>query len=228
MTNTTGFFMGSNDMRKYPRLNSDLIRREIYVRGMSCYKFAENVLGIPHCQLVTMLNRGTCSAFYADCLAKGLGLSIRDILLDEDPKSDVPQMEVVLDQGAVMPARAHEYDAGLDLFAREDFVLPPCSRVTHDTGVHLAIPKNHVGFITSKSGLMSKNGITSRGTIDFGYTGSIKAVLFNHSRENVYIRRGQKITQLVVVPCLFPELVQVDSLEESERGEGGFGSSGDF
>lgn len=215
-------------MRKNPRINSELIRMEIFKKGMSCRKFAEEVIGVNHSQIMTILKRGTCSAFYADCIARALGLTVEDILLEEFPMHDSPAMCVVLDQGACMPVRAHEYDAGFDLFAKEDIVLAPCSRVTHDTGVHVGIPKNYAGLLTSKSGMMSKQGITSRGTIDFGYTGSIKAVLINHSRENVYIRKGQKITQLVIVPCLLPELVLVDSLEESERGDGGFGSTGDF
>lgn len=137
-------------------------------------------------------------------------------------------MKVMLDMGAVMPTRAHEYDAGLDLYAREDVILRPCTRAVLDTGVHVDIPRGYVGLITSKSGLMAKEGITCRGTIDSGYVGSIRAVLFNHSRENVYIRKNQKITQLVILPIITPELELVDSLEDTERGEGGFGSTGSF
>ena len=138
------------------------------------------------------------------------------------------KMKVKLDIGATMPTRAHEWDAGLDLYATKDILLHPCDRATHDTGVHVAIPEGYVGLITSKSGLMKNNGITSRGTIDSGYVGSIKAVLFNHSRENVYIRKGQKITQLVILPIATPELELVNDLEETERGDGGFGSTGKF
>lgn len=137
-------------------------------------------------------------------------------------------MKVMLDPGAYMPVRAHENDAGLDLFAMEGKIIPPCGSAKFDTGVHVEIPKGYVGMITSKSGLMAKNGITSRGTIDSGYVGSIQAVLFNHSHKCIQIERGQKITQLVIMPIITPELEVVDSLEETERGEGGFGSTGKF
>jgi dUTP pyrophosphatase len=105
--------------------------------------------------------------------------------------------------------------------------IPPCGSATFDTGVHVAIPAGYVGLLTSKSGLMAK-GITSRGTIDCGYIGSIKAVLFNHSHNYVIIEKGQKITQLVILPIITPELELVDSLEDTDRGAGGFGSSGAF
>ena len=209
------------------QLNADRIRTEIYKQGQSQRKFAEEVLGIWSCQFYTMLKKGKCSAFMADCIATGLGLDISEILLDEPKKPAAPVMKVKLDLGAKI-TRAHEFDAGLDLYAREDILLAPCSRVSHDTGVHVAIPQGFVGLITSKSGYMQKYGVTCRGTIDYGYTGSIKAVLFNHGRENVYIRKGQKITQLVIMPILLPELELVDSLEDTERGDGGFGSSCDF
>lgn len=83
-------------------------------------------------------------------------------------------------------------------------------------------------MITSKSGLMAKEGITSRGTIDSGYVGSIQAVLFNHRGKTYIVEQGQKITQLVIMPIITPELELVDSLEDTERGEGGFGSTGAF
>lgn len=83
-------------------------------------------------------------------------------------------------------------------------------------------------MVTSKSGLMSKEGLTSRGTIDCGYTGSIRVVLFNHGTNKTIIKKGQKISQLVVMPIITPELEVVDSLEDTERGSGGFGSTGKF
>lgn len=137
-------------------------------------------------------------------------------------------MKVMIDEGAKMPTRAHEWDAGLDLYAMESGKIPPCGSASFDTGVHVQIPAGYVGLLTSKSGLMSKHGITSRGTIDCGYTGSIKAVLFNHSHQYVTIEKGQKITQLVILPIITPELEVVDCLEETDRGCGGFGSSGKF
>lgn len=135
-------------------------------------------------------------------------------------------MKIVLDPGAIMPTRAHEFDAGLDLYSPVRQVIRASDWVSIDTGVHIAIDKGFVGMITSKSGLMAKEGITSRGTIDSGYTGSIKAVLFNHSKKDYIVEKGQKITQLVVLPCWFPKLELVDSLEETDRGDNGFGSTG--
>ena len=137
-------------------------------------------------------------------------------------------MKIKLDSGAYLPTRAHETDAGLDLYSMEDKTIPDLWGVEFDTGVHVAIPEGYVGLVKSKSGLMMKRNITTDGTIDCGYTGSIRVKLFNHG-ENVYrVMKGQKIAQLVIVPIITPELEVVDSLEETERGNGGFGSTGKF
>lgn len=137
-------------------------------------------------------------------------------------------MKIMLDDGAKMPTRAHDTDAGLDLYAMESGKIPPCGSAKFDTGVHVAIPAGYVGLLTSKSGLMAKQGITSRGTIDSGYSGSIQAVLFNHSHQYIQIEKGQKITQLVILPIITPDLELVDSLEDTDRGNGGFGSTGAY
>jgi dUTP pyrophosphatase len=138
------------------------------------------------------------------------------------------KLKVVLDPGAIMPTRAHETDAGLDLYAKNNAVIRPNTWANFDTGVHVAIPKDFVGLVTSKSGLMTKEGLTSRGTIDSGYTGSIRVALFNHGWKTVVIKKGQKISQLVILPIVTPELEVVDELEETDRGTGGFGSTGAF
>ena len=134
-------------------------------------------------------------------------------------------MKIKLDPGAFMPERAHGTDAGLDLRARETKYVFPGEHAIFDTGVHAAIPAAYVGLITSKSGLMAK-GITSRGTIDSGYTGSIKAVLFNHGAESYLVNKGDKITQLVILPTLLASVELVTELEETDRGDNGFGSTG--
>lgn len=137
------------------------------------------------------------------------------------------KMKVAVEVGATVPNRAHSTDAGLDLFATKGgWILPKC-RKTFGTGTHAAIPARYVGLLTSKSGMMQK-GITSRGTIDSEYTGEIRAVLFNHSWRFVKIKPGQKITQLVILPIITPELELVSDLEKTERGNGGFGSTGAF
>ena len=134
-------------------------------------------------------------------------------------------MKIKLDPGAYVPERAHIVDAGLDLRSMETRYVSPGEFESFDTGVHVEIPKGYVGLITSKSGLMAK-GITSRGTIDSGYTGSIKAILFNHGEEGYLVRKGDKITQLVVLPCIIDDVELVSHLEETERGDNGFGSTG--
>lgn len=136
-------------------------------------------------------------------------------------------MKIVLEPWAIMPTRAHEFDAGLDLYsAYDDVCVYAGESEIFDTGVHIQLPKNTVGFVKSKSGLNVKHGITSEGVIDVGYTGSIMVKLYNHSDKPYRVRKGDKISQLVILPCLLPELEVVDSLEDTERGTGGFGSTG--
>ena len=127
-----------------------------------------------------------------------------------------------------MPTRAHKQDAGLDLYAREYIEIEPRNSVKTDTGVHVAIPEGYVGMVKSKSGLMVKHDTVTDGTVDSGYTGSIVVKLFNHDYSELVIEPGQKIAQLVILPIITPELEEVDSLEETERGTGGFGSTGAF
>lgn len=135
-------------------------------------------------------------------------------------------MKIVVDPGAYMPTRAHANDAGLDLYAAETLYIAPHDWAVVDTGVHVAIPKGFVGLLTSKSGLMAKHGLTCRGTIDAGYTGTIKAVIFNHSERVYKVTQGDKVTQMVIMPIITPELELVEELERTERGSGGFGSTG--
>lgn len=135
-------------------------------------------------------------------------------------------MKVKLDEGAYMPERAHTTDAGADLRTPHDVIVPAKGSVVIDTGVHIELPPNTVGMLKSKSGLNVKHGITSEGVIDVGYTGSIAVKLYNHSDETCYIYAGEKISQLVVMPILTPSFELVDELEATERGNGGFGSTG--
>lgn len=134
-------------------------------------------------------------------------------------------MRIKLENYAMLPTRGHPSDAGLDLYSPVDVWLHPGEHTMIDTGVHVEIPDGYVGLITSKSGLMA-HGITSRGTIDSTYRGTIKAILYNHGREGCIIRKGYKITQLVILPIVIPEIEVVDELSETDRGENGFGSTG--
>ena len=135
-------------------------------------------------------------------------------------------MKVTLDPGAVIPTRAHPTDAGLDLYAPKTVVIPAGGSAVVDTGVHVSLPERTVGMLKSKSGLNVKKNILGEGVIDEGYTGPIVVKLYNHGAEDVTIEAGQKLIQLVILPILAPELELVDSLEETERGAGGFGSTG--
>ena len=135
-------------------------------------------------------------------------------------------MKIKLDPGAKMPTRAHENDAGLDLYARETRIIRAMSGVRFDTGVHVELPAGTVGMIKSKSRLNVNYGLTCEGVIDVGYTGSIVVKLYNHTLDEYEVRAGDKIGQLVVLPILTPPLELVESLEETERGNGGFGSTG--
>ena len=159
------------------------------------------------------------------------------------------EIKVKLDEGAICPTRAHEADAGLDLYTPHDVTVPKADlyvtkdlerkkglnwvdggvrigSATIDTGVHVQIHKNHVGYIKSKSGLMVNHGLTADGTIDSGYTGSICVKLFNNTAEDYTFNAGDKIAQLVIHPIITPKPVVVDELEDTERGTGGFGSTG--
>lgn len=140
--------------------------------------------------------------------------------------ANVKMMEIKLDKGAIAPTRAHPWDGGLDLYATVDCIIGVGNRHTFDTGVHVTIPEGYVGFIKSKSGLMVKRGMITDGTIDSHYTGPIKVCLFNHGLVEYPVKAGDKIAQLVIVPCLLPRLELVDNLEETDRGDNGFGSTG--
>lgn len=135
-------------------------------------------------------------------------------------------MKIKLDRGAFMPVREHTTDAGADLRSPIDTVVPARGSRVIDTGVHIQLPHGYVGMLKSKSGLNVRHGITSEGVIDEGYTGSIKAKLYNHSDEPYSIERYDKITQLVIMPCEYVDFDLVDDLKDSERGSDGFGSTG--
>ena len=139
------------------------------------------------------------------------------------------KINVMLDDGAYMPTRAHEEDSGLDLYSPIPFTMAgPDSYVAIDTGVHIEIPKGYTGFLKSKSGLNVKFGIRSEGVIDSGYTGSIVVKLYRNSKDYTpkFFDKGDKITQLVILPIETPTPVLVESFKETDRGDNGFGSTG--
>ena len=135
-------------------------------------------------------------------------------------------MNVILGNGAFMPEFAHETDAGADLRIPVEVVVPAHGSVVIDTGVHVEIPEGYVGMLKSKSGLNVKHDLIGTGTIDSGYSGSIRVKLYNLGDTDYQILRGDKIIQMVILPCAYTEFTLVDSFKESERGNGGFGSTG--
>lgn len=135
-------------------------------------------------------------------------------------------MKIKLDNGAYMPTRAHETDAGLDLYTPIDLIVPPKGDAVIDTGVHIELPQSTTGFLKSKSGLNVNHGLTSEGVIDVGYTGSIRVKLYNHSDKAYEFKKGDKVSQLVILPIMTPILELVSDLDDTERGDNGFGSSG--
>ena len=135
-------------------------------------------------------------------------------------------MEIMLDNGAYMPSRGHEPDAGLDLRTPKAVTVPAYGSAIVDTGVHMELPCGCAGLLVSKSGLNVKHDITSTGLIDEGYTGSIVVKLYNHGGEDYEFEAGDKVTQLVVTPVVCESLEQVSGFSPSERGGNGFGSTG--
>ncbi len=135
-----------------------------------------------------------------------------------------------IDRDLPLPSYAHEGDAGLDLRAAEDAQIPPFGRALVRTGVAFAIPHGHAGFVQPRSGLALKQGLSlvnTPGLIDSHYRGEVKVILVNlDPKTPIEIRRGDRIAQLVIQPVVACELVESDSLADTARGEGGFGSTG--
>lgn len=129
---------------------------------------------------------------------------------------------------AILPSRAHEHDAGYDLYADETRWLNPGEWRLFPTGIALQIPAGHVGDIRSRSGLGAKGIIVGQGvgTIDAGYRGEVKVNLYNRKQSPYYVQAGDRIAQLVIIPIPTVTVMEVGSLDDTERGAGGFGSSG--
>lgn len=135
-----------------------------------------------------------------------------------------------LDARAEVPRRAHAGDAGLDLCALDAGELAPGARTVVATGLAIALPPGHAGLILPRSGLAARHGVTvvnAPGLIDEGYRGELQVLLLNTDREHAFTwSGGDRIAQLVVTVVAIPELVEVDTLDGTDRGTGGFGSSG--
>ena len=121
-------------------------------------------------------------------------------------------MKVQLDNGAYLPERGHPLDAGLDFRAPHSFSIYPGERKVIDTGVHVKLPTDSVGLISGKSRLMKEKGVISQGIVDSSYRDSIYIILINTSRQIVDFEVGERIAQLIVVPCLFVDIDEVRTL----------------
>ena len=132
-----------------------------------------------------------------------------------------------LDPSAKLPAYAYDGDAGMDLFALEEAGIPAGEKVAIRTGLKFAIPRGYAGFVWDKSGLAVKHHLkTMAGVIDSNYRGELLVVLTNLGKEMYKVEKGSKVAQLVIKPVENPEIQEGDIKDATERGEGGFGSSG--
>jgi len=128
---------------------------------------------------------------------------------------------------AIVPSFAHSTDAGMDFYANHDVLIEPGQRVLIDTGIAMAIPEGYVGLIWDKSGVAAKRGLkTLAGVIDAGYRGEVKVALFNTGTEEQTFAFGEKIAQMLIQKVEQPILETVAELSDTDRGEGGFGSTG--
>jgi dUTP pyrophosphatase len=148
------------------------------------------------------------------------------------PTPPVPVALLRLDRDLPAPSYAHPGDAGADLMTTVDVTLAPGERVLVPTGIALALPEGYVGLVHPRSGLAARHGLSivnAPGTVDAGYRGEIKVCLVNlDPREPVALRRGDRVAQLVVQRVEQAQFVEVDSLDASARGDGGYGSTGGF
>lgn len=128
-------------------------------------------------------------------------------------------MNIILDNGAFKPEFAHKTDAGADLRSPIETVVPAHGSVVIDIGVHVEIPEGYVGMLKSKSGLNVKHDLIGTGTIDSGYSGSIRVKLYNLGDTDYQILRGDKIIQMVILPCAYCEFTQVDNYWRKQQDE---------
>ncbi len=135
----------------------------------------------------------------------------------------------LLAEKALLPRAAHPGDAGLDIFSIERKAIAAGESALIKTGIIIELPENTEAQVRPRSGLALRYGVTvlnAPGTIDYGYRGEIKVILINHSKDRFVVEEGMKIAQLVVKPVLTVDVLQVDELSDTGRGEGGFGSTG--
>jgi dUTP pyrophosphatase len=132
-----------------------------------------------------------------------------------------------LNEDAIIPHYAHNGDAGLDIYSCEDTIIYPGDRKLVSTGISMELPQGYVALIWDKSGIATKNGVTKMaGVIDCHYRGEYKILLYNASREPFIVKKAQKIAQVLIQPVESVEVKEVKELSDTQRGAGGFGSTG--
>lgn len=137
------------------------------------------------------------------------------------------RIPVKIDGGAKLPSYAHPGDAGMDLYSSEEVVIKPGEKKLVKTGTYMAIPEKHVGLIWDKSGHAAKNAIhVLAGVIDAGYRGELGIVLKNLGEEDFTIEKHMKVAQMLIQPVVSANIEEVNDLDDTARGEGGFGSTG--
>ena len=130
---------------------------------------------------------------------------------------------------AVLPAYAHPSDAGMDVRSIDDLIIAPGKRALVHTGLIMALPPMYEAQVRPRSGLALKNGVTvlnTPGTIDSGYRGEIGVILANFGEEDFVVKKGDKIAQIVIAPVTQPIIEETETIDETDRGAGGFGSTG--
>ena len=130
---------------------------------------------------------------------------------------------------AVLPAYAHPSDAGMDVRSVEDLVIPAGKRVLVHTGLVMLLPPMYEAQVRPRSGLALKSGVTvlnTPGTIDSGYRGEVGVILANFGDADFQVKKGDKVAQIVIAPVTQPEIVETEVIDETDRGAGGFGSTG--
>jgi len=140
-----------------------------------------------------------------------------------------PNVKFTLAEGARLPEYAHDTDSGADLFSNEEVTIPAGETKMIDTGLKIELPVGFEGQVRSKSGLAAKSAVhvlNSPGTIDEGYRGAVKVILHNAGKEDFLVECGAKIAQLIVAPYIQAEFAEVEELSDTDRGENGFGSTG--
>lgn len=136
---------------------------------------------------------------------------------------------VKIHDDAILPHYAHPGDSGMDLYSIENAIIPPGDTRLIRTGLKIAVPDRYEAQVRPKSGLALQHAVTvvnTPGTVDSGYRGEICVILMNHGREAYHIQKHAKIAQLVICPVVRAQIVEVEQLDETSRGNGGFGSTG--